>query len=75
MPGPSSEIEILYNPSLLKFIIDSWMKTETLNGIMELVVVGQSNEIEFEVVYSDEDEEYQFDLLADYHEGDLKFGL
>ena len=27
---------------------------------------------EFEVVYSDEDEVYQFDLLADYREGDLK---
>lgn len=39
------------------------------------VVVGWTNETEFEVVYSDEDEVYQFDLLTDYHEGDLKFVL
>ena len=34
------------------------------------VVVGRINETEFEVVYNDE--VYQFDLLADYREGDLK---
>ena len=39
------------------------------------VVVGRANETEFEVVYSDEDKVYQFDLLADYREGDLKLAL
>ena len=37
--------------------------------------MGRSNETEFEVVYSDEDEVYQFDQLADYREGDLEFGF
>ena len=39
------------------------------------VVVGRINETESEVVYSDEDEVYQFDLLADYREGDFKLVL
>ena len=77
MPGPSSEIEIVYNPSLLVGMqihhrfLDEDGNLEWYNG----VVVGRSNETEFEVVYSDEDEVYEFDLLADYREGDLKFGL
>ena len=45
---------------------------ETLSGRYNGAVVGRINETEFEAVYSDEDEVYQFDLLADYHEGDLK---
>ena len=74
MPGPSSEIETLYNPSLLVGMkirlrfLDEDGNLEWHNG----VIVGRSNETEFEVVYSDEDEVY---LLADYHVGDLKFGL
>ena len=48
---------------------------ETLSGQYNGVVVGRINETEFEVVYSDEDEVYQFDLLADYREGDLKLVL
>ena len=29
----------------------------------------------FKVIYSDEDEVYQFELLEDYHEGDLQLIL
>ena len=74
MPGPLSEIETLYNPNLLVGMkirhrfLDEDGNLEWYNG----VVVGRSNETEFEVVYSDEDEVY---LLKDYHEGDLTFGL
>ena len=77
MPGPLSEIEILYNPSLLigmqvcHQFLDEDGNLEWYNG----VIVGRSDETEFEVVYSDQDEVYQFDLLADYCEGDLKFGF
>ena len=76
-PGPSNEIEILYNPSLLVGMqirhqfLDEDGNLEWYNG----VIVGRISETEFEVVYSDEDEVYQFDLLADYHGGDLKIVL
>ena len=51
--------------------LDEDENLESYNG----VVVGRINETEFEVVYSDEDEVYQFDLPADYREGDLKLVL
>ena len=52
MPGPSSEIETLYNPSLLVGMkirlrfLDEDGNLEWHNG----VIVGRSNETEFEVV-------------------------
>ena len=39
------------------------------------LVFNLIDEATFEVIYSDEDEVYQFELLEDYHEGDLQLIL
>ena len=39
------------------------------------LVFNLIDEATFKVIYSDEDEVYQFELLEDYHEGDLQLIL
>ena len=76
-PDPFNEIEILYNPKLLvgTQIQHRFMDEDGDLAWYDGLVFNLIDEATFEVIYSDEDDVYQFDLLEDYREGDLQLIL
>ena len=76
-PDPFNEIEILYNPKLLVGTQIQYRFMDEDGGLAwyDGLVFNFIDEATFEVIYSDEDEVYQFELLEDYHEGDLQLIL
>ena len=76
-PKPFNEIEILYNPKLLVGIQirHRFMNEDGSLEWFDGLVINLISEVTYEVIYNDENEVYQFELLEDYREGDLQLIL
>lgn len=73
-PEPFNEIEILYNPKLLvgKQIKHRFINEDGSLAWYDGLVFNLIDRETYEVIYDDEDEVYEFELLQDYRKGDLQ---